>query len=440
MTQRRWLAPLGAGLVAAVLSLLFVGTGAWSLFDEYTHFDYVAKVGESLELPPVNDTLGQTAMQAAVCGPAPGFGGLADSCGGQILDPTRAPYRGASTATSYLPGYYAVTGMGARLLVALPGDLSWLHAARLMGALYLGLAAALVVLIARRLGASSAVAFAFAVLVAAMPMVLLQFSTVNNDSLAVVLSLAAVWAFLAMSPSRPVRRSLVAFGIALLAMTIKETAVVGVLAVAALSARDVVVSSTRPRWPGLLRVAGSAAAAVLMPWLLRTFAYPAIVGSFPDNGLQSAAIVEAQGTPPINLVAANALRGVATVFEIPEGTLAGSWFSLAALILAMVAFGVPLALLLRTSRVRQWATDQRLLAATVLVGVPLFIAMFLLLLRVSGYPLFFQPRYLLGFAVLGVAVAASFVRPVWGRVLVPVSLLLAVAVAVSLLLTPEWTG
>lgn len=441
MTRRRWIAPLGAGLVAVLLSLLFVSTGTWSLFDEYTHFDYVAKVGESLELPPVNDTLGQTAMQAAVCGPAPGFGGLAEACGAQILDPTRAPYRGASTATGYLPTYYVVTGAGARLLVALPSDLSWLHAARLMGALYLGLAAALVVLIARRLGASSAVAFSFAVLVAAMPMVLLQFSTVNNDSLAVVLSLAAVWAFLALSSWPPARRSLVAFGIALVAMTVKETAIVAVLAVAVLSLRDVLsLSAGRPRWLGMARVVLSAAAAVLVPWAGRTFVHPEIVGSLPDNGLQNAAILESQGTPPINLVAANALRGVATVFEIPEGTLAGAWFSFAALLLAMVAFGVPLALLLRTARRRQWWADSRLLAAVILVGVPLFISGFLLMLRVAGLPLFFQPRYLLGFAVLGVAVAASFVRPAWGRVLVPVSLLFAVAVGASLFVSPEWTG
>ena len=440
MTQRRWVAPLGAGLVAFVLSLLFVATGTWSLFDEYTHFDYVAKVGEDFTLPPVNDTLGQTAMQAAVCGPAPGFGGLADSCGAQILDPTRAPYRGASTATGYLPTYYAVTGLGARLLVALPGDLSWLHAARLMGALYLALAAALVVLIARRLGASSLVAFAFAVLVAAMPMVLLQFSTVNNDSLAVVLSLAAVWAFLAMAPSSPVRRSLMAFGIALVAMTVKETAVVAVLAVTALSLRDVIRGGPGTRVVGVVRVLASAAVAVLVPWVVRTFVHPAIVGSNPDNGLQNAAFLESQGTPPINLVAANALRGVSTVFEIPEGTLAGAWFSFAAIMLAMVAFGIPLALVLRTAHRRQWLQDSRVLAVVVLVGVPLFIAGFLLMLRVSGLPLFFQPRYMLGFAVLGVAVAASFVRPAWGRGLAIVALVLAVAVGVSLAVAPEWTG
>ena len=55
-----------AGVVAFLLSAAFVSTGAWSVFDEYTHFDYVAKVGEELRLPQVNDLLGQTAMQAAV--------------------------------------------------------------------------------------------------------------------------------------------------------------------------------------------------------------------------------------------------------------------------------------------------------------------------------------------------------------------------------------
>ena len=55
---------MAASAVAFVLSLLFISTGALSIYDEYTHFDYVVRVGESLELPPVNDTLGQTALQA----------------------------------------------------------------------------------------------------------------------------------------------------------------------------------------------------------------------------------------------------------------------------------------------------------------------------------------------------------------------------------------
>ena len=44
LKARGWAAPVSAALVAFILSLLFIQAGAWSVFDEYTHFDYVVKV------------------------------------------------------------------------------------------------------------------------------------------------------------------------------------------------------------------------------------------------------------------------------------------------------------------------------------------------------------------------------------------------------------
>lgn len=429
-----------AGVVAFLLSAAFVSTGAWSVFDEYTHFDYVTKVGEELRLPQVNDLLGQTAMRAAVCDAAPGFGALAPSCGADILDATRAPYGGTSTATGYLPTYYVITGLGARAIVALPGDLSLLHAARLMGGLYLAITAMLVVGIARRLGASSAVALSFAVLASAAPMVLQQFSTVNNDQLAVTLSLAAVYAYLALRESTARRRYLVAFGLAFLAMTVKETALFGVIAVLALAVRDAAAGPAERRWRALSGAAGLAALVVVAAVALREAVYPAVVGALPDNGLQNAAIDASQGTPPINLVAGNALRGASTVFEVTEGALAGVWFAVAGQLLVLVALGLPLAAVLRVQRRAQWLAPRRVLSVVVILGIPLFIAGFLAILSVSGLPLFFQPRYLLPSMVLALAVAGSFVRPAWWRLTLPVAGLLAATTAVALVIGPEWVG
>ena len=432
---RTWIAPLVAGFVALVLSLLVVSTGTWSVFDEYTHFDYVVKLGEGLALPPVNDTIGQEAMRAAVCDSAPGFGNLAPSCGAQLFDTTMAPYRGASTATGYLPTYYAATGLGARALVALPGDLSWLHASRIMGSIYLAIAAMLLVGIARRLRATSLIAAAAAITVAAMPMVLLQFSTVNNDQLAVVLSLAAVYAFLAMRGSRRWARWLVAFGLAGLAMTTKETALIGVAAVLVLAVRE-----AWRRWRPMAVAVVLAGACVVIPYALRDLAYPSIVGSFPDNGLQNAAILASQGTPPINLVFANALQQIGTVFAVPETFLSGGWFAVAALVGALIAFGLPLAAVLRITRRSQWRSRRILLSVLVLAFPVVFIAGFLLMLRISGLPLFFQPRYLLPVAMLAMAVAATFVRPAWWRLVVPVAGGFAIIVAVAAALAPAWAG
>ena len=438
--DRRLVAPLAAGLVAFVLSLLFISTGAWSVFDEYTHFDYVVKVAEDLSLPPVNDQLGQTTLQTVVCEKAPGFGRLAAACGADFIDPALVPYAGVSTATGYLPTYYVITGLGAKALHSLPFDLTWLTAARLMGALYLAIAAMLVVGIARRLGASSLVAASMAVLVACMPMVLLQFSTVNNDSLAVVFTLAAAYAFLRMRGSSAVRRSLVAFAFAFVAMTVKETALIAVLAVFALSLRDVLAGDRASRLVEVLRVLGSAFVVVVGAAALRAVVYPMLVGARPDNGLQTQAIIDAQGTPPVNLVAGNALKATTAVFEVPDGVLAGVWFSLAGQILVLVALGLPLAALLRTTRVRQWRTDRRLLGAVVLVGLPLFVIGFLTYLRIQGQPPFFQPRYLLPLMVLAAATAAAFVRAPWWRLTVPVAVVLATCVSVALATSPTWSG
>lgn len=436
---RRWLAPGLAGLIALLLSLAFVRTGTWSVFDEVTHFDYVVTIAEDGRLPMVNAALGQTALQEAVCAKAPGFGTLASACGADAIDPSLTPYRGQSTATGYLPLYYAVTGAGAWIVHALPGDASWLTSARVVGSIYLAIAAMLVVGIARRLGASTATAMAAGVLAAAMPMTLLQFSTVNNDALAVVLSLAAVWLFLRLDPDRPARRSLWAFGVALLGMLVKETAVIGVLAVAVLSLRDV-MTSPAPRGRGVLRVAVSAVLAVLIPWSLRSFAYPAIVGSIQDNGLQNAAIIASQGTPPINLVAGNALQSAITALQIPEGVLAGVWFSVAAQAMWLISIGICVAMILRTSRRRQWAVDRRLLAAVVVVMIPLFTVAFLLMLGVGGLPPFFQPRYLLPTVLLAIPVAFAWIRPAWGRALLVVALAYAGTVGIALLTAPAWTG
>ena len=439
-----WAGPAAAGLVALAMSLAFIRTGTWSEFDEYTHFDYVVKVGAGLSLPPVNDLLGQTAIQTAVCGAAPGFGVFAQACGAAIIDPTRMPYAGASTATGYLPTYYLATGLGARVIEALPGDASWIDSARLMGALYLVIAALLVVAIARRLGAGTLVAVSAGVAMAAMPMVLQQFSTVNNDSLAIVLSLAAVYAYLRLGESSWARRSTVAFGLAFLALTVKETAIVSVAAVAALSLSDGLAFEEKRRWAVLARSearAGLAAGFVVTAaGVLRYVAYPAVVGQVADNGLQEKAIIALQGTPPVNLVAGNALNASMSVFEVPQGTLSGVWFSVAAQALALAALGLPLAALLRVSRLRELRSPREVLALVVVCAVPVFIIGFLAALRLIDVPPLFQPRYLLPVMVLGIAVAASHISRQWWRVTLPLSAVFAGIVFISLSTSPQWSG
>lgn len=438
-SSRQWIAPALAGLIALVLSLSFVRTGAWSVFDEYTHFDYVVKIAEDGHLPKVNDVLGQTALHEAVCAKAPGFGVLSAACDADAVDPSLTPYRGQSTATGYLPTYYAVTALGTRIVEALPGNASWLTSARVVGSVYLAIAAMLIVGIARRLGASDALAVSAGVLAAAMPMTLLQFSTVNNDALAVVFSLAAVYSFLRMSASTPARRSIVAFGFALLGMLVKEIAVIGVVAVTVLSLRDV-LQGARSRGSGVARVVASAFLAVFIPWVLRSLAYPQVVGVIPDNGLQNQAIVNAQGTPPINLVAGNALQASVTALQAPDGVLAGVWFAVAAQLLMLVAIGMCIAMVLRANRRSQLLTTHRLLSVVVVVMIPVFTIGFLAFLRVTGLPPFFQPRYLLPTVLLAVPIAFAWIRPAWGRAMLVIALVFAGIVGFALATAPQWMG
>ena len=439
MRARTWWAPAAAGLIALLLSLAFIRTGSWSIFDEVTHFDYVVKIAEDRRLPKVNDVLGQTALKEAVCAKAPGFAALAPACGADAVDPSLTPYRGQSTATGYLPFSYAFTGAGAWILHSLPGDASWLTSARLVGALYLAIVAMLIVAVSRRLGASTPTALSAGILAASMPMVLLQFSTVNNDAMAVLCSLGAVWVYLRLRGSPMAQRSLCAFAVATLGMLVKETAVVGVLAVAVLSMRDVVVNPP-PRALGVARVIGSAVIAVLIPWVLRTAIYPVVVGANPDNGLQNAAIIAAQGQPPANLVAGNAFLSAITALQIPEGVLAGVWFAVAAQALWILATGIPVAMVLRTGHRSQWRSDRRLLSALTLVTVPAFTFGFLLMLQVTRLPAFFQPRYLLPTIVMAIPVAFAWIRPAWGRAVLVLAGGFAGSVGIALLIAPTWTG
>lgn len=427
-SKRSWRAPAATGLVAFLLSFLFVQTNTWSVFDEYTHFDYVAKVGQQLTFPPVNDSLGDEALRTAICESAPGFESLRELCDADRLPPEIAPYAGASTSTSYLPIYYTVTGIGARILVAAPGDLEWLQASRIVGSVFLGILAMLILGIARRLGAGSWLAAAGALLVASMPMVLLQFSTVNNDSLATLLSTAAIYAFLALRNRRWFIRWGLAYGIALLAVATKEIAVFSAVVVTVLALRDSMHRDST-RHAVIATVAGIAT--VTVPIAVRASLWPAIVGELPDNGLQNAAIVAMQGAPPMNLVLANALNQIPSVFQVPTSFLAGAWFGVAATVVTLLGFGLCLAIVMRAHSHQEWARSRTLLAAAILAYPPLFITGFLLLLDFSGMPLFFQPRYLLPAAILAIPVAVSWMRPMWTRVLVPLSVAYVLAIMAS---------
>jgi len=185
---------------------------------------------------------------------------------------------------------------------------------------------------------------------------------------------------------------------------------------------------------------GLGAVAFAVPILLRQWAYPALVGVHGDNGLQRDAIVALQGDPSLPDVLANALQQVPSVFQVPAGPLAGPWFAVGGLTFALLTFGLPVAMVLRTWQGASWRAPRVLLAVTVLTFTPGFMVLFLLVLDLAGSPLFFQPRYLLPVVLLAAAVAASAIRPGWARILLPLAAGYVAVLGWVLATAPTWPG
>ncbi len=403
---RRSLTPLVAALLAMLASLLFVRTGQWSVFDEYTHFDYVVKVAQDLEIPAMSEDLGQTALQAAACEGAPGFESLYSSCG-SVINPDDAPYEGLSTATNYLPTYYVITGLLTRglapvLVLVMPdrtAEFYWLTSARAVGSLYLGLLAAALVILARRLGAREPAAFAVAVIAATSPMMLLQFSTVNNDALGVLLSVGAVLTFVALDQNRAWVRWLAAYGVAALAISAKETALIALVAIMALQAAELWRSGRRA-WALVAPVVISFGV-VGGYQVIRTLR-PIITGAMPGNDLQGEFIRSIQGSPTFIDVAAPTSASFVSGLSAPLGPLSWVGFTSWAVILASAAFGGAVARASNNSALEPPAGRTWAIASATSLFLIAFPFVFLGYLSLQGSPLYFQPRYLLPAMALAV--------------------------------------
>ena len=182
---------------------------------------------------------------------------------------------------------------------------NWLMAARAVGSLYLGLLAAVLVLMTRRLGADDRSAVALAVLAATSPLMLLQFSTVNNDALGVLLTTVAVLSWLLLERTRPWVRLIVSYGIALLAVSAKETALVALLCVVVLHASHLWHAGHRIR--SLVAPLG-AGIAVIGAYSVARSLWPALTGELPGNDLQADFITSIQGQPSWLDVTGSTLR------------------------------------------------------------------------------------------------------------------------------------
>src|SRR5262245_20124144 len=186
--SRRWRRPgalsvVPLGLLALALVLVGLHVREYRIvspIDELQHIDYALKASQG-ELVRRGDHEGQEALREEACrgldNPMP-----LPSCEARSYDPTDFQEEGYNTAYAHPPGYYWVSGIGGRLLAALPGVGGPVTGVRLMGALWLGVGLIATWYALGELSIRASARIAVLVLVASAPTVLLFSATVNPDA------------------------------------------------------------------------------------------------------------------------------------------------------------------------------------------------------------------------------------------------------------------
>lgn len=180
--RRDWIA-CGILLLA---SLLLVGLHVrayttLSPIDELQHVDYALKAGE-FDIVRRGERVGQDAMAEAACRSvdAPQYQG--PPCGLAEYDPADFQENGINTSASQLPPYYIVTGLVARAVTGVGILDSSVTAARMVGALWLAGAMAIVWYVMALLGIPRLQRGIVAALFLVTPLVLFHAATVNADA------------------------------------------------------------------------------------------------------------------------------------------------------------------------------------------------------------------------------------------------------------------
>lgn len=411
---------MARAVLAPALAAVLVGilAGAWLLhsnfhnpLDEYTHYDFVVKVAQDLEVPMMGDSMGQTALKEWACSGEPSFAVF--NCADDYHDPARGPWAGSSPATLYATPYYLITGVSTRVLHTVLPSLSWMDAARVASVCWLVALAALIVAVGRRMGGPTPAAVAAAVLVCSMPQVVIQGTSVNNDIPAVFMTFFTLWVWLLLRDSRPSLRWGVSLAVAVLALLFKQHAILALGMIAALELSQRYGSGDGAGFgPGrdfrwwvrtLAVVLGGAGAAVLAFGVLFYVVEPAWRGVGPPVlGMEE--LLRSVEPQDFGLANAKAYGQVGAVFMAP-GYVAGlnsPWATLVGAYAAMVALGGLVFAVLRSPRT--WRADPTTIVRQVtLAYVVLFPVVFMTYLEVLGKALFYQPRY----HVIGMSMALA---------------------------------
>jgi hypothetical protein len=229
--------PRGAGLLVPlalmIVAILLVGLHVrayrpLSPIDELQHIDYALKVSHG-ELVRYGDKFGEQAMREEACRRVDSAFSP-PSCTAPVLHPEDFQEAGYNTAYAHPPGFYAVDGLGGRLLDLMPGVNSAVTGIRLMGALWLGGGLVLLWFALAELGARPLARVPILALVACAPAVLHATATINPDGTGLAIGAAALLVVLRWDAGRASPWWLVAVGTA--AMLTKFTNLMGVGAAA----------------------------------------------------------------------------------------------------------------------------------------------------------------------------------------------------------------
>ena len=401
----RWTTPILLAIVALVLPLLAVADGFDTPFDEHTHFDYLVKIAAGGYLPPLHDDLGQESLQEAACPPTPAFSGL--TCGAPVQDPKRAAFDGESYVTEYFPTYYVLTAGPARAIHALTGA-SWLTAARAATTAWAGVLAFVIAGILVLLGMSRPIVVGTTLLIVASPLAILQTSHVGNDAAALALVLLPVLVWLALRRSRPSTRLCWSMLAALLALTTKQTAAAGLVAVVALellaappqSARE----STDQGRHKTLFVLGAAGLTLAAYGVLTKVIDPLFRGIDPESqGLWNFLKANEPSFPDYFM---GALRSAVDAFASAAGPIASPSSGVIAVLLAAWVIGVGINRLLTHPLQLPWAEDD-VISGTGMLMLVAFPVILALGVWIESKALAFAPRYIAPSMLLPAAMVAT---------------------------------
>ena len=198
-SRRAWILAFAA---IAVFSFSVIGTyipdqEPLSPFDEWVFLDYVDKM-TNLGIPQTGELIGDEALEVSSCRGTFVWGPAGSPCDGPYVS-AEYPMGGVTSADVHPPTYFGATALLAGLVrsVGLSDDL--LTSSRVIGALWLALGLALVVVLAAQLGAPLQAAVGAAGVLASLPLIRYNNSYITPDALNIAVGALALLGALRVS-------------------------------------------------------------------------------------------------------------------------------------------------------------------------------------------------------------------------------------------------